>query len=129
MGGDGVRQEAPRREVAPGVAGRLPTDGERRWGAPGGRCARSDYQESACGDAMTDNETSKTPRKKVRVLVLHGPNLNLLGRREPHIYGTEILADIDGALQRQASEWGIELRIVQSNHEGVLIDEIQSAVA
>src|SRR6188768_2629650 len=58
----------------------------------------------------------------MKVLVLHGPNLNLFGRREPHIYGTTTLAEIDGLLSRLATELEVDLDIVQSNHEGELID-------
>ncbi|MBX5492210.1 MAG: type II 3-dehydroquinate dehydratase [Chloroflexi bacterium] len=57
-----------------------------------------------------------------RALVLHGPNLNLTGRREPHIYGTTTLAEIDAALQARAASRGWTLAICQSNHEGVLVD-------
>jgi len=56
------------------------------------------------------------------ILVLHGPNLNLLGTREPDIYGTTTLENINRRLQEKAAEWGLELRILQSNHEGVLVD-------
>jgi 3-dehydroquinate dehydratase-2 len=63
----------------------------------------------------------------MQILVLHGPNLNLLGRREPEIYGRWTLAEIDAALVEQANEAGVELRIAQSNHEGALIDAIHDA--
>lgn len=63
----------------------------------------------------------------MRILVLHGPNLNLLGQREPEIYGRWTLAEIDEMLVTQAHKTGTELRIMQSNHEGVLIDAIHDA--
>ena len=62
-----------------------------------------------------------------KVLVLHGPNLNLLGSREPDIYGYETLADINAALQETAKASGMTLSCQQSNHEGVLIDAIHQA--
>lgn len=58
----------------------------------------------------------------MKILVLHGPNLNLFGRREPHIYGTTTLAQINERLERLAGELQVELAILQSNHEGALID-------
>ncbi|MGQ9463918.1 MAG: type II 3-dehydroquinate dehydratase [Candidatus Fervidibacter sp.] len=64
---------------------------------------------------------------KVKILVVHGPNLNLLGEREPQVYGTTTLDEINSALQALADELGVELKIVQSNHEGVLIDALHEA--
>lgn len=61
----------------------------------------------------------------MNVLVVHGPNLNLLGTREPEVYGTTTLADIDALLEREAKTLGMTLRIVQSNSEGALVDAIQ----
>ena len=58
----------------------------------------------------------------MKILVLHGPNLNLFGRREPHIYGTMTLAQINERLQGLAKELGVELELIQSNHEGALVD-------
>lgn len=63
----------------------------------------------------------------MRILVLHGPNLNLLGQREPEVYGRWMLAEINEMLVEQAHKSNIELRILQSNHEGVLIDTIHDA--
>lgn len=61
------------------------------------------------------------------ILVLHGPNLNLLGTREPEVYGRTTLAEINADLEKLASDAGIKLQILQSNHEGHLIDRIQAA--
>ncbi|MDB5835343.1 MAG: 3-dehydroquinate dehydratase [Caballeronia sp.] len=62
-----------------------------------------------------------------RLLVLHGPNLNLLGTREPEVYGRVTLADIDKALAEKAQAAGVELSSFQSNHEGAIVDRIQQA--
>jgi 3-dehydroquinate dehydratase-2 len=61
------------------------------------------------------------------ILVLHGPNLNLLGTREPEVYGHTTLAQIDADLAEMASKAGVLLRSLQSNHEGALIDRIHAA--
>jgi 3-dehydroquinate dehydratase II len=63
----------------------------------------------------------------VRILVVHGPNLNLTGVREPEVYGTTTLAEIDTDLQRRAEARGAEIRPIQSNHEGVVIDALHDA--
>jgi 3-dehydroquinate dehydratase II len=64
----------------------------------------------------------------MKILVLHGPNLNLLGVREPDIYGRVGMDEIDKELAARAEGLGVELRCLQSNHEGVLIDAIHEAM-
>lgn len=61
----------------------------------------------------------------MKVLVLNGPNLGTLGRREPEVYGKKTLADLEGMLTNRARELGLELRCLQSNNEGQLIDWIE----
>lgn len=73
------------------------------------------------------SKAAKNAKGKQRILVLHGPNLNLLGLREPEIYGRETLAEINAGLAEQASAAGIGLITFQSNHEGDLIDRVQAA--
>jgi len=63
----------------------------------------------------------------VAILILHGPNLNLLGTREPDVYGDRTLEDIDRALIQLGGALGVEVRTFQSNHEGALIDQLQEA--
>lgn len=63
----------------------------------------------------------------MRVMVINGPNLNLLGQREPGVYGSDTLADINGRLEEVAAGLGQELVFAQSNHEGALVDAIQEA--
>jgi 3-dehydroquinate dehydratase-2 len=65
----------------------------------------------------------------VRIAVVHGPSLNLLGKREPEIYGGASLAEVDGAARRIAQELGVELETFQSNAEGALIDYVQESGA
>jgi len=62
-----------------------------------------------------------------RVMILNGPNLNLLGVREPHIYGTTTLAEVNESCEQAAAKLGLTVACHQSNHEGVLIDLIQAA--
>lgn len=68
------------------------------------------------------------PTTKSRILVINGPNLNLLGRREPEIYGTETLDSLKEMLAHIAERHNIDLELFQSNHEGALIDKIHAAL-
>ncbi len=63
----------------------------------------------------------------VKVLVINGPNMNLLGLREPDIYGKQTYADLVNVLKQRADELGVEISFMQSNHEGDLVDAIQGA--
>ena len=79
----------------------------------------------AAGVEATIGQTpTQTPR--LRILVIHGPNLNLLGRREPQIYGTTTLDQINGYLADLAKEINVELITLQSNHEGAIVDALQA---
>ena len=62
---------------------------------------------------------------RLNILILHGPNLNMTGFREPELYGKKPLADMDAEIEKSAEELNVEVRILQTNHEGVLIDTIQ----
>lgn len=68
----------------------------------------------------------KTPKKKI--MVIHGPNLNMLGKREPHIYGHESLDEINSRVQAHGDLLGLEVETFQSNHEGAIVDKIQQAM-
>ena len=76
---------------------------------------------------MTKQKSGSKAVERPRILVLHGPNLNLLGSREPEHYGKFTLADINMALARRAEGAGVELEAFQSNHEGALIERIHAA--
>jgi 3-dehydroquinate dehydratase-2 len=71
-------------------------------------------------------KTGAATRKR-RILVLHGPNLNLLGTREPKVYGHETLAEINDRLEQAARAAGAAIAFFQSNHEGDLVDRVQAA--
>ncbi|WP_053352055.1 type II 3-dehydroquinate dehydratase [Leucobacter musarum] len=62
-----------------------------------------------------------------RILLVNGPNLNLLGTREPEVYGTDTLADVEALVTRVAADFSLDVRAVQSNHEGAIIDAIHAA--
>ena len=63
----------------------------------------------------------------MRIAVVHGPNLRLLGRREPEVYGSETLADVNAALTEEARALGLEIEFFQSNHEGEILDFLEAA--
>ena len=76
---------------------------------------------------MKKQKPDSKPADKPRILVMHGPNLNLLGTREPEHYGRVTLSDINLALAQLAESAGVELEAFQSNHEGALIERIHAA--
>jgi 3-dehydroquinate dehydratase-2 len=73
------------------------------------------------GKAMPDKSRQK------RILAIHGPNLNMLGKRETHIYGHESLAEIDARLKEKGKELDIDVETFQSNYEGAIVDKVQQA--
>jgi 3-dehydroquinate dehydratase-2 len=76
---------------------------------------------------MTKRKTASKSIDKPRILVVHGPNLNLLGTREPEHYGRVTLSDINVSLARMADAVGVDLEAFQSNHEGALIERVHAA--
>src|SRR5690349_15322511 len=72
-------------------------------------------------------KAARRPPARKPVLVLNGPNLNMLGKRQPEIYGRETLADVEKACRDEADRLGIKIEFFQSNHEGALVDRIQAA--
>ena len=76
---------------------------------------------------MKKQKTASKPVERARILVLHGPNRNLLGTREPEHYGRVTLSDINMALARMAEAAEVDLEAFQSNHEGALIERIHAA--
>ena len=80
---------------------------------------------AAVASLATSKVAAQDRQPRLKVLVLHGPNLNLLGRREPQIYGTTTLDQINGRLADLAKELDVELITTQSNSEGVLVDAFQ----
>lgn len=82
-------------------------------------------RKKADADTTTEGDSSRSDT--LRVLVIHGPNLNLLGEREPEVYGRTRLADIDRELKQLGAELGINITTFQSNSEGDIITRIQEA--
>jgi len=76
---------------------------------------------------MAKSRRSSTPRRGTKILLLHGPNLNILGHREPEIYGTESIDSINKRLSNTARGRGAVLEVFQSNHEGALIERVHEA--
>ncbi|MDX5363281.1 MAG: type II 3-dehydroquinate dehydratase [Pseudazoarcus pumilus] len=74
-------------------------------------------------------KSSEAPPPRGRILALHGPNLNLLGTREPEVYGRTTLANIHAAMEARAQAQGVVVESFQSNHEGQLVDRVQAAAA
>jgi 3-dehydroquinate dehydratase-2 len=72
-------------------------------------------------------KAARRPSAKKPVLILNGPNLNMLGKRQPEIYGRETLADVEKACKAEAQRLGLTIEFAQSNHEGALVDLIQAA--
>lgn len=70
-----------------------------------------------------------TPKNPHNVQVIHGPNLNMLGLREPEIYGATRLAELDAQLKSLGRQWGLEVATFQSNHEGAIVDRVQACMA
>ncbi|HEX4418406.1 MAG TPA: type II 3-dehydroquinate dehydratase [Kofleriaceae bacterium] len=91
------------------------------------RAATAAAIPAAAAAATTTTIPVAAPPPAIRIQVLHGPNLNLLGTRQPLVYGTTTLAEIDAELARRAAVRGAELRCAQSNHEGELVDLIHRA--
>lgn len=79
--------------------------------------------------ATSNKSSAKSEGRNASILVLHGPNLNLLGRREPEIYGRTTLADIHRTMEARARAAGVQIESYQSNSEGELIDRVQAAAA
>lgn len=95
-------------------------------GAPGSAASRRPSSKPRARTAAPPSHPL-VPTPARRFLVLHGPNLNLLGTREPHVYGTETLADIDARLVAAARLRGAVLETFQSNFEGALIERVHAA--
>lgn len=83
--------------------------------------------KASTGGAASPGEAGKRSSATLRVLIIHGPNLNLLGTRDPSIYGTTTLDEINAELSRLAGERGVEIEAVQSNLEGELVSAVQRA--
>jgi 3-dehydroquinate dehydratase-2 len=86
-----------------------------------------DFADNPAARPIRNRATAETTRMSRLVIILNGPNLNLLGKRQPHIYGHETLADVEAECRRVGAERGLEIRFHQSNREYELIDWIHEA--
>jgi 3-dehydroquinate dehydratase II len=77
---------------------------------------------------MADNKMEQG-KSKINVLVIHGPNLNMLGKREPELYGNTTLDEINADLEKLGEKLGLTVETFQSNHEGAIVEKIQESVA
>src|ERR1700712_2333938 len=89
--------------------------------------SKSKAKKSTNGAHASATSKAQAGGARPRILVLHGPNLNMLGTREPEIYGRTTLADIHADMELQARAANVQLESFQSNHEGGLIDRVQAA--
>ncbi|MBF0180611.1 MAG: type II 3-dehydroquinate dehydratase [Magnetococcales bacterium] len=120
MARSGAIRQGATRTRCPGAARRPP------GGTQVGLLPPADHEQT--GTAAGDTDVTEQAARRWRILIVNGPNLNLLGRRETGIYGQRGLAWIESACRERAVALGAELECFQSNHEGALVERIQEAM-